>query len=81
MEESTSRPPSADPRLGERNSFDPRVWLLALGTFAVGTDSATWRYVPPSCAVYDAGVLQNGGFPDAGNDALPFVPIESGVDP
>jgi DHA1 family inner membrane transport protein len=39
MEESTSRPPSADPRLGERNSFDPRVWLLALGTFAVGTDS------------------------------------------
>jgi DHA1 family inner membrane transport protein len=35
MEESSLVPAFADPR----RSFDARVWLLALGTFAVGTDS------------------------------------------
>jgi DHA1 family inner membrane transport protein len=35
MNQSSLAPASVDPR----RSFDPRVWLLALGTFAVGTDS------------------------------------------
>ena len=46
MEESSLRSSSTGPRAGTgaanaegREGFDPRVWLLALGTFAVGTDS------------------------------------------
>jgi hypothetical protein len=63
----------------------PRLQLDAAAchtlTFAIGTDSATWRYDPPSCAVYDAGALQTGAFPDGATDALPAVVIESGIDP
>jgi len=35
----TSSPPGPTAAPTVRPSFDPRVWLLALGTFAVGTDS------------------------------------------
>jgi hypothetical protein len=49
-------------------------------TFQLGTDSATWRYVPASCEVYDAGPFQGGAFPDAAADGLPVVVGESGAD-
>jgi hypothetical protein len=41
-------------------------------------DTAQWYYSPPSCAIYDAGAVQGGAFPEAAADG--FVVPESGAE-